>query len=108
MLEIVGGVIRYRDLVAKIKIAKNFFPDMLVIRENLCSRKFPAVRYSLRTLCTLSVYNSCIPSVKGELLVYQSFIPAVYNHWTGQVDWTGGLTLKITFYASNEIHMPTA
>ena len=29
---------------------------------------------------------------------------AVYNHWTGLVDWTGGLTLKIT-YASNEIQM---
>ena len=23
---------------------------------------------------------------------------AVYNHWTGLVDWTGGLTLKIIFY----------
>jgi len=22
---------------------------------------------------------------------------AVYNHWTGLVDWTGGLTLKIIF-----------
>ena len=22
---------------------------------------------------------------------------SVYNHWTGLVDWTGGLTLKIIF-----------
>ena len=22
---------------------------------------------------------------------------AIYNHWTGLVDWTGGLTLKILF-----------
>ena len=32
MREIVAGVVRYRDLVAKIKIAK-FFPGVLVIRE---------------------------------------------------------------------------
>ena len=46
MQEIVGGVVRYRDLVAKIKIANFFFlACLLVIRENLCSRKFPAIRY---------------------------------------------------------------
>ena len=33
MREIVGGVVRYRDLVAKIKIAK-FFPGVFVAREN--------------------------------------------------------------------------
>ena len=30
----------------------------------------------------------------------------IYNHWTGLVDWTGELTLKITLYASSEIQMP--
>ena len=35
MREIVGGVVRYRDLVAKIKIAKFFsWRVLLVIREN--------------------------------------------------------------------------
>ena len=38
------------------------------------------------------------------------FVMAVYNHWTGLVDWTGGLDwwtdTKNHFYASNEIHMP--
>ena len=24
-------------------------------------------------------------------------VGVVYNHWTGLVDWTGGLTLKITY-----------
>ena len=43
---IVGGVVRDRDLVAKLKITKIFIPACLsVIRENLCSRKFPAIRY---------------------------------------------------------------
>ena len=27
-------------------------------------------------------------------------IQAVYNHWTGLVNWTGGLTLKIIFTPS--------
>ena len=49
MLEIVGGMVRYCDLVAKIKIAK-FFPDMLVIFENLSSQKFPAVRFIVSIL----------------------------------------------------------
>jgi len=31
---------------------------------------------------------------------------AVYNHWTGIVDWTGGLTLKINFVFSDKIHLP--
>ena len=44
---------------------------------------------------------------------------AIYNHWTGLVDWTGGLdwwtglvdwtgglTLKIIFTLSNETHSP--
>ena len=31
---------------------------------------------------------------------------AVYNYWTGLVDWTGGMTLKIIFTLSNETHMP--
>ena len=26
--------------------------------------------------------------------------------WTGLVDWTGGLTLKIIFTLSNETHSP--
>ena len=43
------------------------------------------------------------------------FFLAVYNHrtglsgldwWTGLVDWTGGLTLKIIFTLSNETHSP--
>ena len=42
--EVVGGAVRHRDLVAK---SRNFFffACLLVIRENLCSRKFPAIRY---------------------------------------------------------------
>ena len=40
----------------------------------------------------------------------QQFIKAVYNQWTGLVDWTGGLDwwtdTKNHFYASNKIHMP--
>ena len=31
---------------------------------------------------------------------------AVYIHWTGLVDWTGGLTLKSIFMASNKTHWP--
>jgi len=46
MREIVGGVVRYHDLVAKIKIMKVFsLACLLVIRENLCSRKFLAMQY---------------------------------------------------------------
>ena len=30
----------------------------------------------------------------------------VYNHWTGLVDWTGGLMLKIIFMLSNDTHSP--
>ena len=28
----------------------------------------------------------------------------VYNHWTGLVEWIGGLTLKFIFMVSNKIH----
>ena len=38
MREIVGGVVRYHDLVAKIKIAK-FFPGVLVIRKKFVLAK---------------------------------------------------------------------
>ena len=31
---------------------------------------------------------------------------AVYNHWTGPVDWTGGLTLKIIIMLSNDTRSP--
>ena len=31
---------------------------------------------------------------------------AVYNHWTGMMDWTGGLTLKSIFMASNRTQWP--
>ena len=45
MGKIVGGAVR-RDLVAKIKIANFFFlACSLVIRKNLCLRKFPAIQY---------------------------------------------------------------
>ena len=44
MRKIVGGVVRHRDNVAKIKIA-NFSSVVSVILENLWSRKFPAMRY---------------------------------------------------------------
>ena len=30
----------------------------------------------------------------------------VYNHWTGLVDWTSGLTSNIIFMPSNETHLP--
>ena len=33
------------DLGVKLKIAKTIFPGVLVIHENLCSRKFLAIRY---------------------------------------------------------------
>ena len=52
--EIVGGVDRHRDLVAKKKIANFFFPGVLVIRENLCSRKFPAIRYAVMLLSKIT------------------------------------------------------
>ena len=31
---------------------------------------------------------------------------AVYNHWTGLVDWTGGLTLKTIFMLFNKTYSP--
>ena len=44
MREIVGDVVRYHDLVTKIKIAKFFIlVCLLVICKNLCSRKFPVI-----------------------------------------------------------------
>ena len=30
----------------------------------------------------------------------------VYNHWTGLVDWTGGLPIKSIFMASSKTHWP--
>ena len=33
-------------------------------------------------------------------------IRAIYNHWTGLVDWAGGLTLKIIFILYNETQSP--
>ena len=57
MREIVGGVVRYRDLVAKIKIAK-FFPGVLVICENLCSQKFPTIWYHERPLSFVLTFYS--------------------------------------------------
>ena len=47
--KIVGGVVLDRDQVVKLKIAK-FFPGMLVICENLCSQKFPTIRYGTTEL----------------------------------------------------------
>ena len=50
----------------------------------------------------LSVIRTCA-------LPLQLLLPclwAVYNHWTGLVDWTGGLTLKSIFMASNKTHWP--
>ena len=57
------------------------------------------------TLCSvqcpgLSVHVSC------HLVIKYSLGEVVYNHWTGLVDWTGGLDqwtgLKIIFMLSNE------
>ena len=31
---------------------------------------------------------------------------AVNNHWTGLLEWTTGLTLKIIFILSNKIQLP--
>ena len=41
-ISLLGGADRHHDLVVKMK----FFPGMFVgdLRENLCSRKFPAMR----------------------------------------------------------------
>ena len=43
-------------------------------------------------------------------VVSRSPARAVYNHWTGLVDWTGGLDwwtdTKNHFYASNETYSP--
>ena len=48
MQEIVGGVVKYCDLFAKIKIAKSFFLACLsVIRENLCLRNLSFALLSL-------------------------------------------------------------
>ena len=44
--EIVGGVVRHCDLVMKIIYIYIFSWRLLVIRENLCSQKLPAIRYS--------------------------------------------------------------
>ena len=53
MWEIVGGVVRYRDLVAKIKIEKFFFPAcLLVIREN-----FPLYGIMLLQIAKRLVFN---------------------------------------------------
>ena len=46
MREIVGGVVRYRDLVAKIK-SRNFFPGEFVGD----SRKFVLAKISRYTVC---------------------------------------------------------
>ena len=59
--------------------------------------------------------TACILSQDGKLLSNL----AVYNHWTGLVDWTGGLdwwtglvdwtgglTLKIISTLSNDTHLP--
>ena len=38
------------------------------------------------------------PKLKdGYVETGQCEVMAVYNHWTGLVNWTGGLTLKIIF-----------
>ena len=47
MWEIVGGVVRHRDPVAKVKIAK-FFPGVFAGD----SRKFPAIRYTQVLQCS--------------------------------------------------------
>ena len=44
--------------------------------------------------------------VTGFSLIMLDLLLAVYNHWTGLVDRTDGLTLKIIFYTSNETHLP--
>ena len=38
--------------------------------------------------------------------VNRPYRTAVYNHWTGLVDWTCVLTLKIIFTLSNETYSP--
>ena len=55
MREIVGGIVRLRDLVTKIKIMK-FFSAMLVLCENLCLRKFHTIHYALLVAVGYQVY----------------------------------------------------
>ena len=77
MQEIVGGVVRHHDLVAKIKIAKYFFlACLLVICENLCLRKFPAIRYQIKlpeyvssAHCISIAQPPILPTVKGIILI---------------------------------------
>ena len=51
--KIVGGVVLDRDQIAKLKITNFFYlVCLLVIHENLCSQKFPAIRYIYWKRCT--------------------------------------------------------
>ena len=43
MWEIVGGVVRYCDLVAKKKKSQNFFPGVLVIRKNFARENYTVI-----------------------------------------------------------------
>ena len=80
MQKIVGGVVRHRDLVARIKIAKYFFlACLLVIRENLCSRKFPTIRYQIKlpeyvssAHCISIAQPPTLQTVKGIMLIVRS------------------------------------
>ena len=57
--EIVEGVVRDRDLVAKLKIVKkNFLACLLVIHKNICSRKFPAIRYLTYNINSYKLSNT--------------------------------------------------
>ena len=53
----------------------------------------------------LGLFES-VKEVQKEKSVLGANYKAVYNHWTGLVDWTAGLTLKIIFTLSNETHPP--
>ena len=80
MWEIVGGAVRYRDLVAKIKIAK-FFPGVFVgDSRNLCSRKFPAIRYYIFEVILIgaSLSEPHTSESNGGVFIYILYICRTY------------------------------
>ena len=65
--KIIGGVVRHCDFVVKTKCEIYFLLCLSLIRENLCSRKFTAIRYAvLPRAVTARAMNQKLP--KAALL----------------------------------------
>ena len=80
MQEIVGGVVRHRDLVAKIKIVK-FFPGMLVIHP-LYDNLVMMIADVTKCLC-----SHCVKMAGGTFLISHTLItlPSSLSHAKSQV-----------------------